>query len=100
MVSRVKVACQTVSENVESHIRSTFPELPYRLGLQDHICQHCGALRWGEERTNANVKRDEETYSNCCQQGSVSLPWGEFDGPTLPEMLQKLYMGPDPGECN
>ncbi|EGF99758.1 uncharacterized protein MELLADRAFT_28736, partial [Melampsora larici-populina 98AG31] len=32
-------------------------------------------------------------YSNCCQQGSVTLPWGEFKGPTVPKALLKLYTG-------
>ncbi|KAH9811565.1 hypothetical protein DFH28DRAFT_877453, partial [Melampsora americana] len=87
--------CSSGADNTEYYIRTSFKGLPYRLGPQTHQCQFCGALRWGEERTKANIRRGEETYSNCCQQGSVMLPWGEFEGPTVPLSLQMLYTGED-----
>ncbi|KAH9815568.1 hypothetical protein DFH28DRAFT_869686, partial [Melampsora americana] len=84
------------SENNEVSILQKFGDLPFRLGPQDHECQHCGALHWGEERTNANIKAGVEIYSTCCQQGSVTLPWGEFEGDTVPHELFKLYTEDNP----
>ncbi|EGF99940.1 uncharacterized protein MELLADRAFT_39963 [Melampsora larici-populina 98AG31] len=95
MASNKKVVCRASNENNQATILGKFQDLPYRLGEQNHECQHCGALRWGEERTKLKSKHQEETYSNCCQQGSVTLPWGEFEGPTLPDSLLKLYTGED-----
>ncbi|EGG11656.1 uncharacterized protein MELLADRAFT_59634 [Melampsora larici-populina 98AG31] len=95
MVLTRRVVCNTSTDNNQATILAKFQDLPYRLGKQDHECQYCGALRWGEERTKIKSKHQEETYSNCCQQGSVTLPWGEFEGPTVPDSLLKLYTGSD-----
>ncbi|EGG13209.1 uncharacterized protein MELLADRAFT_58373 [Melampsora larici-populina 98AG31] len=88
----VGLAVPTVLDNTEASLLNRFPgELPYYLGRMNHVCMHCKALRWGQERTKENVRNREEKYMNCCQYGDLKLPMADFDGPPLPDDLFELF---------
>lgn len=72
-------------------------EIPFDVGPRDRVCLHCGASRWGLERTIAHQKKNIDIYSNCCQQGDVTLPMADFDGPLVPEEMLDLFKGKDKG---
>lgn len=89
---RVGLAAPQVINNNEASLLTRFPgELPHYLGRMDHVCMHCKALRWGQERTQENVMNQQERYMNCCQYGDVTLPMADFDGPPLTIDLFDLF---------
>ncbi|KAH9813480.1 hypothetical protein DFH28DRAFT_896461 [Melampsora americana] len=90
------LACFNSSQNTEPLLLKKFEgQLPYRLGEMSHVCYHCGALRWGEERSKENIRSNKELYLNCCQYGAVTLPLKFMPGGPLPEELMLLYTGSD-----
>lgn len=92
------LAIKNEPERTESSILGRFPDqVPFNVGPRDRKCIHCGALRWGLERTAQNRKIDTDIYSNCCQQGDVTLPMADFDGPLIPDDLKDLFTGANPG---
>ncbi|KAH9815993.1 hypothetical protein DFH28DRAFT_871831, partial [Melampsora americana] len=94
----VGLAAPTALDNNEDFLLNRFPgQLPYSLGPMNHVCIHCKALRWGEERTKLNIKNSEEIYMNCCQYGDVKLPMADFDGPPLPPDLLELFTSSSKG---
>ncbi|EGG08986.1 uncharacterized protein MELLADRAFT_34736 [Melampsora larici-populina 98AG31] len=96
MSSSVGLAVRNPSENAEISILRRFPrQIPHYLGPQDHVCQHCGAFRWGQERTQQNIKDKKEVYTNCCQKGDVKLPIADFDGDPIPDYLRHLLIAND-----
>ncbi|EGG10693.1 uncharacterized protein MELLADRAFT_60339 [Melampsora larici-populina 98AG31] len=93
----IGLAAPTVSDNNESSLMKRFPgQLPYALGPMNHVCMHCHACRWGQERTKENTKDKKELYMNCCQYGDVKLPMADFDGPPLPDDLFELFTSSSP----
>ncbi|EGF97230.1 uncharacterized protein MELLADRAFT_70124 [Melampsora larici-populina 98AG31] len=91
------LAAESVDQNMESILLDKFQgQLPYNLGPANMACQHCGALRWPQERTNYETARKSNVFSNCCKQGDVTIPLAYFEGSTLPEELMGLYTGIDP----
>lgn len=98
MPSNKGLAISRESERSESSILSRFvTQVPFSVGSRERQCIHCGALRWGLERTAQNKKNDQDVYSNCCQQGDVTLPMSEFDGPLVPDEMRELFAGATPG---
>lgn len=79
-------------------IRRFEGEIPFNVGSRDSHCIHCGALRWALERTAQNQKTNSHVYSNCCQQGDVTLPMADFDGPLIPDDMIGLFKGHHPGK--
>lgn len=91
-------AVESIEQRTELSLLARFPsEIPFNVGSRDRACVHCGALRWGLERTVAHQRKDSEIYSNCCQQGDVTLPMAEFEGPLVPEEMLDLFTGKDKG---
>lgn len=89
----------SVEQRTESSLLARFgTEIPFNVGSRDRVCMHCGALRWALERTIAQQKKNFDIYSNCCQQGDVTLPMAEFEGPLVPEEMLDLFKGKDKGE--
>ncbi|KAH9814081.1 hypothetical protein DFH28DRAFT_895136 [Melampsora americana] len=90
------LACVNSKQNTEPMLMRKFEgQLPYRLGPMDHSCYHCGALRWGEERSKESLRLRKELYLNCCQYGAVTLPLKFMPGGLLPPQLLQLYTGSD-----
>ncbi|CAH9083783.1 unnamed protein product, partial [Cuscuta epithymum] len=55
-------------------------------------CQFCGALFWYNERVESNYKAQNPTYSGCCMQGKIKLPFMKKP----PPILENLFLGKDP----
>lgn len=92
----IGLAVRNQQENNERALQARFLDsLPHYLGPQDRTCQHCGAFRWGQERTKKHIKDDVDTYTNCCQKGDVTLPIAEFDGDPIPPYLYRLFTESD-----
>lgn len=92
------MAINNEEERSEASIVLRFPdEIPFNVGHPERKCLHCGAYRWPLERTAQNKRIDRDVYSNCCQQGDVTLPMSDFDGPLLPDELRQLFAGGTPG---
>lgn len=85
-------------QRTESSLQTRLPtEILFNVDSRDWVCFHCGASRWGHERTIAQQKKNSEIYSNCCQQGDVTLPMADFEGPLVPEEMLELFKGKDKG---
>ncbi|KAL6620651.1 hypothetical protein ACP70R_035790 [Stipagrostis hirtigluma subsp. patula] len=54
------------------HRRTIFSAL--HLGGPDHVCPHCGALFWNDERVRGRGRQDMPVYNKCCRGGSIILP--------------------------
>lgn len=92
-------AINTEDERSERSIVARFvKDIPFNIGSRDRRCIHCGALRWSLERTAQNQKVDRDVFSNCCQQGDVTLPMSDFDGPLVPDEMKELFMGTTPSK--
>ena len=46
----------------------------WNFGPPTHICEHCGAQVWYEERTIKSRKTKNPKFSLCCSNGIVHLP--------------------------
>lgn len=93
------LAIKSKEERPESSILARFVnQIPFSIGSRDQKCIHCGALRWLLERTAQNQKVNRDVYSNCCQQGDVTLPMSDFDGPLVPDDMKELFMGTTAGK--
>ncbi|WVZ87025.1 hypothetical protein U9M48_033727, partial [Paspalum notatum var. saurae] len=46
---------------------------PVYLGGPNHVCPHCGALFWNEERVRGCGSRDSPIYNKCCRGGTIVL---------------------------
>lgn len=80
----------------ESALRQSLgPNLISDIGKCDRTCKNCGALRWGNERTKAHQKKNEDTYSNCCKVGQVMLPMFYFPQPPPPQIIMWLLTSSD-----
>ncbi|CAN1164947.1 ATP-dependent DNA helicase PIF1 [Linum perenne] len=42
--------------------------------MPTHVCPHCQALFWFDERINRNKSKKKIVYTLCCQEGKVNLP--------------------------
>lgn len=92
------MAIRNEGERSETSITLRYAEhIPFHVGARDRTCLHCGAYRWALERTAQNQRIDRDVYSNCCQQGDVTLPMSDFDGPLIPDDLKQLFAGGTPG---
>ncbi|KAH9814388.1 hypothetical protein DFH28DRAFT_894906 [Melampsora americana] len=92
------LAASNSSQNTEALLTQKFKgQLPFRLGPMTHPCEHCGALRFSEERRKENIRLGKELYLNCCQYGAVTLPLKFMPGGPLPPELLALYTGCDDG---
>lgn len=60
-------------------------------GDPDYSCEHCGAIMWYGERLNRRRNTVTPTFSLCCMQGQVKLPF--LKEPPL--VLKKLMEGDD-----
>lgn len=47
---------------------------PLYLDGPSHICPHCGAPFWSEERVRGQGRRDAPVYNKCRRGGSIVLP--------------------------
>ncbi|KAH9814310.1 hypothetical protein DFH28DRAFT_894780, partial [Melampsora americana] len=72
------------------------PLLISDIGECNRTCEHCGALRWGKERTKENQKKNKDIYNNCCKVGQVQLPVYYFPQPPAPEVIVWLLTSSDP----
>nr|GEW77692.1 DNA helicase [Tanacetum cinerariifolium] len=53
---------------------SSGPPSSYRsVGKCEHICEHCGALFWYEERIKHSAHYARPKYNRCCKGGRVAL---------------------------
>lgn len=52
-----------------------FPPVYLDHGDATYKCKYCGALMWYAERINKTLKQKEPTFTLCCGQGSVKLPF-------------------------
>ncbi|KAK2371204.1 hypothetical protein QL285_084180 [Trifolium repens] len=60
------------------------------IGQPNHVCSHCGAIMWLEERLKSGSKRNP-IFSLCCSQGDIEIvPYTK-----LPHPLHNLYHGLD-----
>ncbi|KAG7594947.1 P-loop containing nucleoside triphosphate hydrolase [Arabidopsis thaliana x Arabidopsis arenosa] len=67
-----------------------------KAGYLDHgdptyKCKYCGALMWFDERINKRNSSKDPTFTLCCGQGSVKLPFLKES----PELIKKLLKGKD-----
>ncbi|KAG7586074.1 P-loop containing nucleoside triphosphate hydrolase [Arabidopsis thaliana x Arabidopsis arenosa] len=65
-------------------------------GDPTYSCKYCGALMWHAERINKRLKTTDPTFTLCCGQGSVKLPFLKES----PELIKKLLTGKDPQSRN
>ncbi|KAH9807851.1 hypothetical protein DFH28DRAFT_869826, partial [Melampsora americana] len=92
------LAASNSSQNTEAILNSKFDgQLPFWLGPMTHSCDHCGALRFSEERNKENSRLGRELYLNYCQYGAVTLPLKFMPGGPLPPELFELYTGSHDG---
>ncbi|KAH9811757.1 hypothetical protein DFH28DRAFT_900102, partial [Melampsora americana] len=93
------LAAANSSQNTEYELKRKFKDqLPFQLGPMTHPCDHCGALRFSEERSKDNFRLSRNLYLNCCQYGAVTLPLKFMPGGPLPPELLELYIGSDDGK--
>lgn len=88
------IAIRNEGERSETSITLRYAEcIPFNVGRRDRVCFHCGAYRWALERTAQKRRMHRDVYSNCCQQGDVTLPMSDFDRPLIPDDLKQLFVG-------
>nr|GEV87429.1 hypothetical protein [Tanacetum cinerariifolium] len=57
-------------------LSSAGTEVSYQsLGAPSYQCHNCNATMWYEERNNKGKRIVNPTFSLCCQEGKVLLPW-------------------------
>lgn len=62
------------------------------IGDPIHICTHCDALFWYNERQDKHYKAKNPKYTGCCSSGKIKLP--KLQDP--PQVLQDLFYGHHP----
>ena len=68
------------------HLKETYEQRSY-IGTPKHICKHCNACFWFDERNITDSRKKKEiVYSNCCKYGQIKIP--PFKEP--PEFLSRL----------
>lgn len=60
-------------------------------GDPTYQCKYCGALMWYAERINKRRNQKDPTFTLCCGQGSVKLPFLKES----PDLIKKLLTGND-----
>ncbi|KAH9807635.1 hypothetical protein DFH28DRAFT_914032 [Melampsora americana] len=84
-----------VARSEKSLRESLGPLLVFDIGSCNRPCKHCGALRWGLERTKKNQRSNKDEYSNCCKAGQVLLPTYYFPQPPPPQIILWLLTSPE-----
>ena len=60
---------------------------PWNFGPPTHVCEHCGAQLWYEERTLKSKKPRNPKFRLCCSDGIVHLPLLKDPPPFLARLL-------------
>ena len=60
---------------------------PWNFGPPTHVCEHCGAQLWYEERTLKSKKPRNPKFRLCCSDGIVHLPLLKDPPPFLTRLL-------------
>ena len=72
----------------------TDPLKPYYarhlLKTREHVCKHCLALHWLEEKSTLSTKKNI-IFSCCCANGKVKLPVSDKLDPFLEELLNDSH---------
>jgi hypothetical protein len=58
-------------------------------------CILCGALHWKEELSVTDYKKQEASFSMCCQKNKVTLPMADKSAQGYPLSLQGLFTQKD-----
>ncbi|XVF08214.1 hypothetical protein REPUB_Repub06bG0207000 [Reevesia pubescens] len=93
---RIQSTTPIVREN--AHKRTIFGA--WNFGTPNHVCIHCGAILWYEERIVKSRKPLQPKFSICCSQRKVKLPFLKETPLFLKELLDynggqrsKLFRG-------
>ncbi|KAH9810993.1 hypothetical protein DFH28DRAFT_901689, partial [Melampsora americana] len=90
------LASPTLDAMIKSSLVSCYPnQTPYDVGDCDDPSKSYRALHWKLERTLKTMKSASISYSECCQQGAVSLPSNHLENWLTPPFLQKLFLDQD-----